>query len=147
MINNKQIKLINSLYDNLQFMNNINWTKYRDNIYKYELQQEKQHRNGWCYGRNYGKFTANLSAKYFTVKHMVDCINAYKKFIKEYDKSKLHTIKDYLHIKTSIIMAESFILNHDEKSFKWYEENLTEIINFRLLDYCELVKTEEKQVA
>jgi len=147
MINNKQIKLINTLYDDLQFMNNITWNKYRDNIYKYELQQEKQHRNGWCGGRDYGRFTATLSAKYFTVKHMIDCIKAYKKFLKDYDKSKLHTIKDYLHIKTSIIMAESFMLNYTDKSLKWFEENLVQIVNFQLLDYCELVDTDKKQVA
>tara|TARA_R100001480_G_scaffold32905_1_gene44471 strand:+ start:1555 stop:1998 length:444 start_codon:yes stop_codon:yes gene_type:complete len=147
MINNKQIKLINDLYIELQFMNNITWNKYRDDIYKYELQQEKQHRNGYCNGRDYGRFTATLSAKYFTVKHMVDCINAYQKFLKDYDKSKLHTVKDYLHIKTSIIMAESFMLNYTDKSLKWYEENLAKIVNFKLLDYCELVDTEKKQVA
>ena len=146
MINNKQIKLINSLYDNLQFMNNITWNKYRDDIYKLELGYEKGHRN-FCHGRNYGKFTANLSAKYFTVKHMIDCIKGYKKFLKDYDKSKLHTVKDYLHIKTSIIIAESFMLNYTDKSLKWFEENLVQIINFQLLDYCELVDTDKKKVA
>jgi hypothetical protein len=147
MINNNQIKVINTMYDSLQFMNNITWNKYRDNIFKYELQQEKMHRNGWCNGRDYGKFTANLSAKYFTVKHMIDSINAYKAHVIVYDSSKLHTIKDYLHIKTSIIMAESFVLNYSKESLKWYENNLTEIINFRLMDYVELVNTEEKKVA
>ena len=147
MINNNQIKVINTMYDSLQFMNNITWNKYRDNIFKYELQQEKMHRSGWCNGRDYGKFTANLSAKYFTVKHMIDSINAYKKYMSVYDSSGLHTIKDYLHIKTSIIMAESFVLNYSKESLKWYENNLTEIINFRLMDYVELVNTEEKKVA
>ena len=72
---------------------------------------------------------------------------AYKKFLKDYDKSKLHTIKDYLHIKTSVIMAESFMLNYTDKSLKWFEENLVQIVNFQLLDYCELVDTDKKQVA
>lgn len=146
MINNKQIKLINSLYDNLQFMNNITWNKYRDDIYKLELGYEKGHRN-FCYGRNYGKFTANLSAKYFTVKHMVDCIKAYKKFLKDYDKRGLHTVKDFLNIKTSVIMAESFMLNYVDYSLKWYDQNTDQINDFQILDYCELVDTEKKQVA
>ena len=35
MINNKQIKVINSMYDSLQFMNNITWNKYRDDIFEW----------------------------------------------------------------------------------------------------------------
>jgi hypothetical protein len=78
---------------------------------------------------------------------MIDSINAYKKYMSVYDSSGLHTIKDYLHIKTSVIMAESFVLNYSKESLKWYENNLTEIINFRLMDYVELVNTEEQKVA
>ena len=98
MITNKQIKIINEMYYSLEFMNNISWNKYRDNIYKYELKQEKQHRNGWCNGRYYGKFTANLAAKYFTVKHMLDAITAYNKSIHEKDNRLLHKVKDFLFI-------------------------------------------------
>lgn len=145
MINNKQIKIINSMYDSLQFMNNITWNKYRDNIYKYELKQEKQHRNGWCNGRYYGKFTANLAAKYFTVKHMIDAITAYNKSIYENDNSSLHTVKDYQHIKTSIIMSESFVLNYPEKIETYHKQDLDNalFLEFVKLDYSELANTEQ----
>ena len=149
MINNNQIKVINTMYDSLQFMNNITWNKYRDNIFKYELQQEKTHRNGWCYGRDYGKFTANLSAKYFTVKHMIDAMIAHNKSIYYNDSSKLHTVKDYLHVKTSVFMAESFVLNYPEKIEKynkfWLDSGI--FLQFIEYDYVELVNTEEKKVA
>ena len=145
MINNKQIKIINTMYDSLQFMNNITWNKYRDNIYKYELKQEKQHRNGWCNGRYYGKFTANLAAKYFTVKHMIDAITAYNKSIYENDNSSLHTVKDYQHIKTSIIMSESFVLNYPEKIETYHKQDLDSalFLEFVKLDYSELANTEQ----
>ena len=145
MINNKQIKVINSMYDSLQFMNNITWNKYRDDIYKYELKQEKQHRNGWCNGRYYGKFTANLAAKYFTVKHMIDAITAYNKSIYENDNSLLHTVKDYQRIKTSIIMAESFILNYPDKIETYHKQDIDNalFLEFVKLDYSELAKTEQ----
>lgn len=145
MINNKQIKVINSMYDSLQFMNNITWNKYRDDIYKYELKQEKQHRNGWCNGRYYGKFTANLAAKYFTVKHMIDAITAYNKSIYENDNSLLHTVKDYQCIKTSIIMAESFVLNYPDKIETYHKQDIDNalFLEFVKLDYSELAKTEQ----
>ena len=145
MINNKQIKVINSMYDSLAFMNNITWNKYRDDIYKYELQQEKQHRNGWCNGRYYGKFTANLAAKYFTVKHMIDAITAYNKSIYENDNSLLHTVKDYQRIKTSIIMAESFVLNYPDKIETYHKQDIDNalFLEFVKLDYSELAKTEQ----
>jgi hypothetical protein len=145
MINNKQIKVINSMYDSLQFMNNITWNKYRDDIYKYELKQEKQHRNGWCNSRYYGKFTANLAAKYFTVKHMIDAITAYNKSIYENDNSLLHTVKDYQRIKTSIIMAESFVLNYPDKIETYHKQDIDNalFLEFVKLDYSELAKTEQ----
>ena len=145
MINNKQIKIINSMYDSLQFMNNITWNKYRDDIYKYELKQEKQHRNGWCNGRYYGKFTANLAAKYFTVKHMIDAITAYNKSIYENDNSLLHTVKDYQRIKTSIIMSESFVLNYPDKIETYHKQDIDNalFLEFVKLDYSELAKTEQ----
>ena len=145
MINNKQIKVINSMYDSLQFMNNITCNKYRDDIYKYELKQEKQHRNGWCNGRYYGKFTANLAAKYFTVKHMIDAITAYNKSIYENDNSLLHTVKDYQRIKTSIIMAESFVLNYPDKIETYHKQDIDNalFLEFVKLDYSELAKTEQ----
>mgnify|MGYP003144997122 FL=1 len=145
MINNKQIKIINSMYDSLQFMNNITWNKYRDDIYKYELKQEKQHRNGWCNGRYYGKFTANLAAKYFTVKHIIDAITAYNKSIYENDNSLLHTVKDYQRIKTSIIMAESFVLNYPDKIETYHKQDIDNalFLEFVKLDYSELAKTEQ----
>tara|TARA_R100001082_G_C4219380_1_gene98529 strand:+ start:42 stop:485 length:444 start_codon:yes stop_codon:yes gene_type:complete len=145
MINNKQIKVINSMYDSLQFMNNITWNKYRDDIYKYELKQEKQHRNGWCNGRYYGKFTANLAAKYFTVKHMIDAITAYNKSIYENDNSLLHTVKDYQRIKTSIIMAESFVLNYPDKIETYHKQDIDNalFLEFVKLDYSELAKTKQ----
>jgi hypothetical protein len=39
------------------------------------------------------------------------------------------------------------MLNYTDKSLKWFEENLVQIVNFQLLDYCELVDTDKKQVA
>ena len=145
MITNKQIKIINEMYYSLEFMNNISWNKYRDNIYKYELKQEKQHRNGWCNGRYYGKFTANLAAKYFTVKHMLDAITAYNKSIHEKDNRLLHKVKDFLFIKTSIIMAESFVLNYPDKIANYVKHDLDKCLfrEFEILDYAELAKTEQ----
>tara|TARA_Y100001937_G_C6904228_1_gene234688 strand:- start:54 stop:494 length:441 start_codon:yes stop_codon:yes gene_type:complete len=144
MINNKQIKTINKMYDCFQFMNNITWTKHRDEIYKLELGYEKAHRN-FCYGRNYGKFTANLSAKFFTCKHMFESINAYNKFINENESRGLYKVKDYLGIKKSIFHAQSFVENHQKQiqDFLQFQLSSDLFLDFDKLDYMDLVKMEE----
>tara|TARA_R100000664_G_scaffold26183_1_gene36303 strand:- start:26 stop:466 length:441 start_codon:yes stop_codon:yes gene_type:complete len=144
MINNKQIKTINKMYDCFQFMNNITWTKHRDEIYKLELGYEKAHRN-FCYGRNYGKFTANLSAKFFTCKHMFESINAYNKFINENESRGLYKVKDYLGIKKSIFHAQSFVENHQKQiqDFLQFQLSSDLFLDFDKLDYRDLVKMEE----
>ena len=144
MINNKQIKTINKMYDCFQFMNNITWTKHRDEIYKLELGYEKAHRN-FCYGRNYGKFTANLSAKFFTCKHMFESINAYNKFINENESRGLYKVKDYLGIKKSMFHAQSFVENHQKQiqDFLQFQLSSDLFLDFDKLDYMDLVKMEE----
>tara|TARA_R100001440_G_C2444663_1_gene106974 strand:- start:50 stop:433 length:384 start_codon:yes stop_codon:yes gene_type:complete len=125
-------------------MNNITWTKHRDEIYKLELGYEKAHRN-FCYGREYGKFTANLSAKFFTCKHMFESINAYNKFINENESRGLYKVKDYLGIKKSIFHAQAFVENHQKQiqDFLKFQLSSDLFLDFDKLDYMDLVKMEE----
>ena len=141
MINNKQIKTINNMYDSFQFMNNITWTKHRNEIYKLELGYEKGHRN-FCDGRDYGKFTANLSAKFFTCRHMFDAITAYNKFINENESRGLYKVKDYLGIKTSVFHAQAFVENYQKQIQDFLQFQLASdlFLDFDKLEYVNLVE-------
>ena len=76
---------------------------------------------------------------------MLDAITAYNKSILWNDDRSLHTVKDYLNIKTSIIMAESFVLNYPDKIENYHKHELDSslFLEFMKLDYTELAKTEQ----
>ena len=64
------VKRINKAYSKLYILSNITWTPYRDDLFKMNRKDEKQHRVGdWS---EYHKDAASISdcAKMFTVKHI-----------------------------------------------------------------------------
>jgi len=112
------IKLINDAYSKLQILNNIDWTPYRENLYKLERQYERNHRN-WCNGREFD-FSIDIASKLFVVQHIASAL-----------KGTRHSIKSFIHLKQSIFFAESLVLN--------YEDKIKEALkDFDLDELCEL---------
>lgn len=112
------IKLINDAYSKLQILNNIDWTPYRENLYKLERQYERNHRN-WCNGREFD-FSIDIASKLFVVQHIASAL-----------KGTRHTIKSFIYLKQSIFFAESLVLN--------YEDKIKEALkDFDLDELCEL---------
>lgn len=112
------IKLINDAYSKLQILNNIDWTPYREEIYKLEKQYERNHRN-WCNGREFD-FSVDIASKLFVVQHIASAL-----------KGTRHSIKSYIYLKKSIFFAESLVLN--------YEDKIKEALkDFDLNQLCEL---------
>jgi hypothetical protein len=96
------IKMINEAYNSLRILNNINWKAYRDEIYKLERQYEKNHRN-WCNGRQFD-FSIDIASKLFVVQHIASAL-----------KGVRHDIKSFLYLKQSIFLAESLVINYEDK--------------------------------
>jgi len=96
------IKMINEAYSSLRVLNNIDWNGYRDEIYKLERQYEKNHRR-WTYGRQYD-FSIDIASKLFVVQHIASAL-----------KGTRHDIKSYLFLKKSIFLAESLVINYEDK--------------------------------
>jgi len=118
MKNKEIIKLINDAYSKLQILNNIDWTPYRENLYKLERQYERNHRN-WCNGREFD-FSIDIASKLFVVQHIASAL-----------KGTRHTIKSFIYLKQSIFFAESLVLN--------YEDKIKEALkDFDLDELCEL---------
>ena len=124
------IKRINKAYSSLYILSNITWTPYRDDLFKMNRKDEKQHRaRDWA---DYHKNSASISdcAKLFTVKHIAESLltpNKYK-------------VKDLLNIKKSCLYAQSLVDNYKDRIVKaWSDEDFTYLAN---LDYISLVNWE-----
>ena len=96
------IKMINDAYSSLRILNNIDWKAYRDEIYKLEKQYEKNHRQ-YCDGRQYD-FSVDIASKLFVVQHIASALTGVR-----------HDIKSYLFLKKSIFLAESLVINYEDK--------------------------------
>lgn len=123
------IKMINDAYSSLRILNNIDWKAYRDEIYKLERQYEKNHRQ-YCDGRQYD-FSVDIASKLFVVQHIASAL-----------KGTRHDIKSYLFLKKSIFLAESLVINYEDKIKEALKDfDLDKLCN---LDYTILT---EKKVA
>lgn len=123
------IKMINDAYNSLSVLNNIDWKAYRDEIYKLERKYEKNHRQ-FCSGRQYD-FSVDIASKLFVVQHIASAL-----------KGTRHDIKSFLYLKQSIFLAESLVLNYEDKIKEALKDfDLNKLCN---LDYTILT---EKKVA
>jgi len=126
------VKRINKAYSSLYILSNITWTPYRDELFKMNRKEEKQHRtwiSGW---EEHHKNSASINdcARLFTVKHIAESLltpNKYK-------------VKDLLNIKKSCLYAQSLVDNYKDRIVKaWSDEDFTYLAN---LDYIALVNWE-----
>jgi hypothetical protein len=126
MITKAQKKIINDAYDAFRCLDNITHTAYRQEIFELEKNYEKSHRE-FSRGRGFGLSVADAS-KYYTVRHLLDAFR----------DSEAYTVKDYLHVKKSIIYSQAVALNYRKHFFKAIEQFC--ITTFDGLDYCEMAE-------
>jgi len=124
------VKRINKAYSSLFILSNITWTPYRDELFKMNRKDEKQHRSGDWAEHHKNSASINDCARLFTVKHIAESLltpNKYK-------------VKDLLNIKKSCISAQSLVDNYKERIVKALsDEDFTHLAN---LDYVALVNWE-----
>lgn len=125
MTQKETIKLIKDAYSSLRVLNNIDWKSYRDDIYNLEKQYEKNHRN-YCSDKNFN-ISIDMSAKLFVVQHIASAL-----------KGTRHDIKSYIYLKQSIFLAESLVLNYEDKIKEALKDfDLDQLCN---LDYSFLIE-------
>ena len=121
------IKRIDQAYSKLYILSNITWTPHRDDLFKMNRKEEKQHRSGtWA---DYHKNSAPINdcARLFTVKHIAESLLSPNKW----------EIKDLLNIKKSCIYAQSLVNNYKDRILKaWKDEDLKYLSE---LDYISLI--------
>lgn len=125
------IKTINQAYVKLSTLNNINWTPYRDNLFKLNLADEKMHRR--TFGGHKRTFESPMAdcARLFVVRHIAESL------LKKYQ----YQVKDILHIKESAIKAQALAeIYADRIRDAWKDENikaLSELDYIALIDFAE----------
>ena len=124
------VKRINKAYSKLYILSNITWTPYREDLFKMNRKDEKQHRVGdWA---NYHKNSASINdcARLFTVKHIAESLLNPNKW----------EVEDLLKVKKSCVYSQSFVKNYGDRIQKaWIDED---IFYLRDLDYISLVNWE-----
>jgi len=132
----KTLLKISETYDKLEILNNIRWTPYLDELFKMNVENEKQHRKigfGEFYQYHPNAATTSQCAKMFCVVDIAKALLSVERF----------KIKDILHIKKSCIYAQSLVENYKDEILKaWQDEDLNELSNF---DYCYLVNPEDEK--
>lgn len=132
------IKLANEAYYKLSTLNNINWTSYRDELYKMNLQDEKQHRK--AFGGNERNFEAPMAdcARLFSVKHIAEALI----------KPNQYKIADILRIKKSCIQAQALVDNYKDRILEAWAgfdiEALADLDYILLIDYAHYLENEER---
>jgi len=126
------IKRINKAYSSLFILSNITWTPYRDELFKMNRKDEKQHR---AFGNDWAKYHENSAsindcARLFVVKDIAESL---------LDPNKWKT-KHLIQIKKSVVYAQSVVENYKDRILKaWQDENIKYLAD---LDYIALVNWE-----
>jgi len=121
------IKRINKAYSKLYILSNITWTPHRDELFKMNRKDEKQHRFGDWAEYHQGAASINDCAKLFTVKHIAESLLNPNKW----------GVKDLLNIKKSCVYSQSLVNNYGDKIKKaWIDEDIKYLAD---LDYIALV--------
>lgn len=102
----------------------------RDDLFDLNQKAEKQHRKGqWSSKYN---FSIANTAKYFTVVHLVEGVQAAT------GEKQGYTIEAILHIRLECLKAQAYAMTNKEKLLAWY--SIVQASRFNELDYCELIK-------
>ena len=123
------VKRINKAYSSLYILSNITWTPYRDELFKMNRKDEKQHR---AFGSDWEKYHKNSApindcARLFVVKDIAESL---------LDPNRWKT-KHLIQIKKSVVYAQSVVENYKDRILKaWQDEDIKYLAN---LDYIALV--------
>jgi len=130
-INTNQIKLINRVYSALAYrLDNRGNRRYMSELFDMERDHEKRHR-AFTGRQNYGKLTMALAARLISAQHVIDGINT------------RYTVKDLLHVKDSVIMAQAIAENFPDEITEALDDlSLVEVYEFKALAYHELIESE-----
>ena len=131
MITKQQKDLINKAAIYLcRELDHLTWNAYATKLIDDCTKSEREHRNGWCNGREYPKgFTAPLAGRYQAIRYMAEFLNG----------SPRPEVKDLLHLKKEYVYAASVFENYRDQDNDAIGGLVNEILE---MDYVKLVEVE-----
>lgn len=107
-ITKKQTELIKDTARKLSWaIDNRGTSPYIANLIREETKQERQHRSGWCGGREYPRnFGPTLAAEFLTVNHILGFI---------FDDVPFPKIEDVLFLKNTYVEAAAIAAAYPDK--------------------------------
>ena len=124
------IKRINKAYSSLFILSNITWTPYRDELFRMNRKDEKQHRSGDWAEHHKNSAPINDCARLFVVSDIARSLLDDKKY----------DTKHLILIKKSVVYAQSVVENYKDRILKaWQDEDIKYLAD---LDYIALVNWE-----
>lgn len=134
MKNQKQtLSIVRQAYDDLEFLNNKTWTRYRDNLLAECVAEEKSHRG----------FMSEFNRSHPNASGVTDCAKSFAvKRVAEYlTGTKFPRGKDFLHIQRSCFYAAGLVDEFRKEIRKaWRKHDLKALCE---IDYVKLVSPEE----
>lgn len=128
MAKTEAIKLINKAYDRLECLNNISWTKYRDELFRQNKEGEKRHQALTPDGITNG-LSITEAAKLFTVNWVAEYLT---------EEKKAPEASEFINMRSEAFYAYSLSVKYKKEILKaWEGLDLKAIAS---LDYAELMK-------
>lgn len=122
------LKLISEAYDQLECLNNISWTKYRDNLFDHHKREEKQHDQGRPEGTQRG-ITITEAAKLFTVCWIAEYLT---------ESKRAPEALEYINMRPTAFYAYSVAMTYKKEILAAWRG--LDIKAIAALDYAELQK-------
>lgn len=125
----EKIRLIDSAYSALEFLNNQDWTNHRETLFAMCLEEEKRHRSAG-FGRHHpNAVSATEAAKLFSVKRVAQYLAR---------ECRMPRGKDFLHYQRSCFYAAGLVDKYRKEIRKAWRKLPVKAL--AALDYCEFVK-------
>lgn len=129
-VTTKQKELIQDVARKLSYaIDNRGSRPYVADLIREETRQERQHRNGWCAGRDYPRnFGPKLAAEFLTVNHILGFV---------FDGVPFPKIEDILFLKGTYVQAGAIAAHYVDVIFETIPAHQAKQV--REMDYAELV--------
>ena len=133
-LTNKQRELIKSAIQRLSWAIDEKTTqRYVANLVREETKAEREHRNGWCCGRDYPRdFGPKIAAELITAQHILGFV---------FEDIKLPTIESLLYLRETYVKAAAIAATYSDVIKE--QVNPEEAREIRALDYAKLASGEQ----
>ena len=137
---NTQIKIINKVFNDLYFLNQ-DYRISRDKLYNLAKNDEKHYKNNWnrkYYHETYDKkFTLDVAAKFWAVKHMIDALNTPKP-----------RLRDLFHLRDTYVLSHIIVDKYGKKEIKKHlaKKDIEIIKNLFHTDFQKIEQLEDKRI-